>query len=92
MWFKVPQRETGSGGKTKSNKQKYPATCPSCWAHLIQECLMFKTKPRDDMIQMYLRGSCLFPLSKLPLVTLKSWPDFFSTKATPTDPRNERIC
>ena len=68
----VPWRVIGGGKTKRAIHRMYPATFPPCWALLIQECLVFITKSRVDLIQMYLRGPCHFFLFlKLPLVTLK---------------------
>lgn len=60
----------------------HSATFSPCWAHLIQECLAFITKPRDDLIQMCLRRAFPPPLSlsQIALSHSEIMTRFFSTR------------
>lgn len=80
MWFKAPWKETGSGGKTKSNKQKYSASFPHVGPIWFRNVSCSIPNPGMIWYRCIVGALVFFPLSKLPLVTLKSWPDFFSTR------------
>ena len=56
----VRWRVIGEGKTKRAIHRMYAATFPPCWAHLTQECLVFITKSRVDLIQMYLRGFVIF--------------------------------
>lgn len=83
----------GVGKETeKTINRKYLVTFSQHLGSADSEMLCVDYQTGDYLTQMYFRGSCLFFLFlRLPLVTLKSGPDFFHRKRQPGSERGQDV-